>query len=153
MSISPYRSLPRDRRVALVKQAISSSRETRALYTQRITARGGFRSVTLNSWPVDKLASEFVRMNAQNNDDELVLLQLLYVELEPAIQITFLEAAGVKHENGSIAEELQPPYADADGVKKAMAAVRAQHGEDGERYLRTLARYSANGWPGIDVAI
>jgi hypothetical protein len=153
MSTTPYKSLPRDRRVALVKHVMSSSREARATYTQRLTARGGFRAVTLNSWPLDKLASEFVRMNAQNNDDELDLLQLLYVELEPAIQITFLDAAGVPHENGVIAKELEAPFADADGVKRGMAAVRAQHGEDGERYLQTLARYFANGWPGIEPAI
>ena len=30
-----------------------------------------------------------------------------------------------------------------------MAAVRERHGEDGERYLRTLARYASEGWPGI----
>ena len=153
MSMTPYKSLPRDRRVALVKHAISSSREARAIYTQRLTSRGGFRAVTLDSWPVDKLATEFVRMNAQNNQDELDLLHLLYVELEPAIQITFLEAAGVQHENGVIDKELQAPYADAEGVRSGAAAVRAQHGEDGERYLRTLARYSADGWPGIELSI
>ena len=153
MTTTPYKSLPRDRRVALVKHVMSSSREARATYTQRLTARGGFRAVTLNSWPLDKLANEFVRMNAQNNDDELDLLQLLFVELEPAIQITFLDAAGVKHEHGVIAKELEPPFADADGVKRGMAAVRAQHGEDGERYLQTLARYFVNGWPGIESSI
>lgn len=151
--MTPYKSLPRDRRVALVMHAVSSSREARAIYTQRLTARGGFRAVTLNSWPVDKLAKEFVRMNAQNNQDELDLLHLLYVELEPAIQITFLDAAGVKHENGVIDKELQAQYADAEGVRRGAAAVRAQHGEDGDRYLRTLARYSADGWPGIELSI
>jgi hypothetical protein len=137
MTTTPYKSLPRDRRVALVKHVMSSSREARATYTQRLTARGGFRAVTLNSWPLD----------------ELDLLQLLYVELEPAIQITFLDAAGVPHENGVIAKELEAPFADAEAVRRGTAAVRAQHGEDGERYLQTLARYFANGWPRIEPAV
>jgi hypothetical protein len=89
-------------------------------------------------------------MNAQTAQDELDLLQLLYVDLEPTIQITFLDAAGVRHQDGRIPEELEVPYADADVVRRAAAAVREKHGEDGERYLRTLARYNREGWPGIE---
>jgi hypothetical protein len=130
---------------------LTASREGRALMIQRLVARGGgFRAVTLNQWPVDRLAKEIVRMNAQTAQDELDLLQLLYVDLEPAIQITFLDAAGVPHENGRIGEDLPLPYADADAVRRAAAAVREKHGEDGERYLRTLARYNREGWPGIE---
>ena len=148
---TPYRSLPAERRVALVTHMLTASREGRALMTQRLVARGGgFRAVTLNQWPVERLAKEIVRMNAQTAQDELDLLQLLYVDLEPAIQTTFLDAAGVRHDKGKMAEDLEPPYADADAVSRGAAAVRAQHGEDGERYLRTLARYSRDGWPGIE---
>ena len=47
---SPYRSLPAERRLALVLHALTISREARALYTQRLISRGGgFRAVTLNS--------------------------------------------------------------------------------------------------------
>lgn len=148
--ISPYRSLPAEKRVALVKHMIATSKEGRALYIQRLAARSGFRPVTLQSWPADKLAKEVVRMRAETGDDELSLLHLLYVELEPAIQSTFLDAAGVVHTNGVMADDLEPPYADAAAVERGVAAVRTQHGEDGERYLRTLARYSADGWPGIE---
>jgi hypothetical protein len=140
--------------MALVTQAIKTGREARALYAQRLIARGGgFRAVTLASWPADRLAREIVRTNAETPQDELDLLQLLYVELEPAIQITFLDAAGVPHENGRMGEALEPPYADAEAVERASAAVRAAHGEDGERYLRTLARYSREGWPGIEAVV
>src|ERR1039458_8021473 len=147
---SPYRSLPVERRQSLVLHAISISREARALYTQRLIARGGgFRAVTLNSWPADKLAREIVRMKAEQPQDELDLLHLLYVELEPAIQITFLDAAGVAHEKGVMPEDLQPPFAEETAVRLAAARVMEQHGADGARYLHTLARYSAAGWPGI----
>jgi hypothetical protein len=148
-TVSPYRSLPAEKRLALVTHVIKASREGRAIMIQRMMSRGGFRPTTLQQWPAEKLASEIVRMKAEASNDELDLLHLLYVELEPAIQTTFLDAAGVKHENGKILEDLQAPYADAAGVQKGVAAVRAKHGEDGERYLRTLARYAADAWPGI----
>jgi hypothetical protein len=148
-SPSPYRSLPAETRLRLVTHAIKAGREGRALFVQRMAARGGFRPVTLQQWPAAKLASEIVRTRAETSEDELSLLHLLYVELEPAIQVTFLDAAGVPHENGAMQEELQPPYADGEAVVRAAAAVREQHGEDGLRYLRTLARYSAADWPGI----
>lgn len=151
---SPYRALPSARRVQLVTHAIKSHREARMIYIQRMMARGGgFRAVTLQSWAPDRLAREVVRLNAESAQDELELLQLLYVDLEPAIQTTFLDAAGVKHENGKIDEALEPPYASEDGVRAGATAVRAQHGDDGMHYLRTIARYGAGAWPGIDAVL
>ena len=151
---SPYRSLPSARRVALVTHAMTASRETRLLFIQRLVSRGGgFRAVTLQSWPIDRLAREIVRMNAETANDELDLLQLLYLEVEPEIQATFLDAAGVRHEGGKMPEDLEPPYADADAVRRGAAAVREKHGEEGDRYLRTLLRYSREGWPGIEEVV
>ena len=148
---SPYRTLPAARRVALVTHAIQVSRDARAAYAARLVARGGgFRAATVQGWPADRLAREVVRLGAESASDELDLLQMLYVELEPEIQTTFLDAAGVPHTNGAMPEDLTPPFADEDAVRRGMAAVRERHGEDGERYLRTLARYASEGWPGID---
>ncbi|HEY0969745.1 MAG TPA: hypothetical protein VGE02_02085 [Gemmatimonadales bacterium] len=148
---SPYRSLPAARRVELVTHSMKSGREARALWIQRLTSRGGgYRPATLQSWPPDRLAREIVRLGAETAPDELDLLHLLYVQLEPAIQVTFLDEAGVAHENGVMPDELEPPFADTDAVRRAAALVRERHGEDGERYLRTLARYAAGAWPGIE---
>lgn len=147
---TPYRTLSQDQRVALVQHVIASGKEGRAFYIQRLAAKNGFRPVTLQSWSAEKLAREVVRTRAETAQDELNLLHLLYVELQPAIQITFLDAAGVSHENGVMKDELEPPYADADAVRRGAAAVHTQHGDEGMRYLRTLARYSADGWPGIE---
>ena len=91
-TLSPYRSLPVARRVALVSHTITHHKEARARFAQRLASRGGgFRASAVQAWPVDRLAKEVVRLNAENPTDELELLQLLYVELEPAIQIAFLE--------------------------------------------------------------
>lgn len=151
---SPYRSLPPERRLALVTHALTTRREARAHYVQRLVARGGgFRAVTVQAWPAERLAREIVRAGAEQAQDELDLLQMLYIEVEPAIQITFLDAAGVPHTGGAMPESLEVPYADADAVRRAAAVVRAEHGADGERYLRTLARYSREGWPGIEAVV
>ena len=150
-TLSPYRSLPVERRLALVTHIIASGREGRAQFIQRLVSRGGgFRAVTLNAWPAGRLAAEIVRMKSESAQDELALLQLLYVELEPEIQVTFLDAAGVVHEQGKIAEELPVPYADEVTVRRAAGTVIERHGDNGARYLRTLARYSREGWPGIE---
>lgn len=150
-ALSPYRSLPPERRLALVTHALATRREARAHYVQRLVARGGgFRAVTLQGWPAERLAREVVRTGAESAGDELDLLQMLYVEVDPAVQITFLDAAGVPHTAGAMPESLDVPYADADAVRRGAAAVRAAHGADGERYLRTLVRYSRDGWPGIE---
>ena len=101
-------------------------------------------------WPPAKLAQEVVRMNAQTADDELDLLQTLYVDVEPQIQADFLAAAGVQAEGAVIPEGLEPPYATAEGVAKGAAAIRAKHGVDGEHYLRVIARYNAAAWPGVE---
>jgi hypothetical protein len=152
-TLSPYRSLPAEMRARLVTHVIKASREGRAIMVQRMMTRGGFRPATLQQWPAEKLAAEVVRMKAESSNDELDLLHLLYVELEPAIQSTFLDAAGVKHENGKMPDDLTSPYADAAGVGRGIEAVRSRHGDDGERYLRTLARYAAADWPGIGDAV
>ncbi len=151
---TPYRALSPERRLALVMHAMKSGREGREQFIQRLVARGGgFRAATLRTWPIDRVAKEIVRMKAESSNDELDLLQLLYLEVEPSIQITFLEAAGVPHENGKMPETLEPPYTDAESVKRGAAAVREQHGEAGVHYLRTIAIYSVEGWPGVDAIV
>jgi hypothetical protein len=148
---SLYRSLPAERRLALVTYLLASHKEARALYAQRIVAKGGgFRAVTVQSWPAERLAREVVRLNAQTADDEMDLLQLLYVDFAPEIQTAFLDSAGVRHTNGTIDESLQAPYADAAAVVRAADVVHRQFWDDGLHYLRTIARYNLAAWPGLD---
>ncbi len=150
-SSSLYRELPAAKRVALLTAVISQRKESRAVFIQRMVSRGGgFRAATLMTWPPAKLAAEVVRLNAQTAEDELDLLQALYVDVEPAIQEMFLKVAGVKANGASIDESLEPPFADAAGVKKAAETVVAQFGADAVHYLRTIAKYAPGAWPGVD---
>jgi len=147
---SPYRMLPIDRRVDLVAHDLKSSKEARDGYIQRMVSRkGGFRPVTLRSWPVDKLAREIVRLNMETPQDELGLLQTLYVEREPDLQIAFLDGAGVAHSNGQIPEDLATPFADPARVRRAAEQLIAQRGDAARHYLRTIAYYNGEAWPNL----
>ncbi len=151
---SLYRELPAAKRVSLLTAVISQRKESRAVFIQRMVQRGGgFRAATLASWPASKLASEVVRMNAQTAEDELDLLQALYVDIEPAIQELFLKTAGVKANGASIDETLEPPFADEPAVKKAADAIVAQFGADAVHYLRTIAKYAPGAWTGVEAVV
>ena len=152
--LSPFKSLPMERRQWLVGQALTKHKGAKALYAQRIAAKGGgFRAATLISWPAEKVGKEALRIGALTAQDELELLQLLYVDLEPQYQVTYLDAAGVTHENGVLPEDLEAPYTDADGVRKGAEAVLAAHGDAGRHYLRTLVVYNLAAWPGLDAVV
>lgn len=153
-SNSLYRELPSAKRVALLTAVISQRKDSRAVFIQRMVSRGGgFRAATLQTWPPAKLAAEVVRLNAQTAEDELDLLQALYVDIEPAIQVLFLRVAGVKANGASIDEALEPPFADAAAVKQAADAIVAQFGADAVHYLRTIAKYAPGAWPGVDAIV
>ena len=61
----------------------------------------------------------------------------------------FLDAVGIKHENGLIAEEeISPP--DEAKLRTAVEAVRAAYPEDAVTlYLKTLAALDADTWAGL----
>ena len=150
MNISPYRSLPQDKRLALVMHDLRTSRSSRDAYIMRLVSKGGgFRPETLRKWKVEQLAAEIVRRKIETLQDEVGMLRALYVEIEPQIQIDFLDAAGVVHQNGQIPEDLAAPFAAAHKVLEAANTVREKYGEDGERYLRTIALYNGEAWPGL----
>jgi len=152
--LTPYRSLPVERRVALVTYELKTQRDARAIFIQRLVSRGGgFRPASFQNWPAERLAQEVVRLRVESAQDELGLMQTLYVDLEPAIQTTFLDAAGVKHTDGRIDEAVEPPFCDATAVETASTALIAAHGDEGVRYLRTIHRYAAESWPGLDTVI
>lgn len=147
---SPYRTLSAEQRIRLISHDAASSRDARQGYVARILARGrGFRAETLRKWTPEQLAKEVVRFSLETPYDELNLLQLLYVELEPGLQSAFLDFVGLKHDNGRIPEDLEPPFADEAAVRGAAVKLVAQHGEDGHRYLRTIALYNGGAWPGL----
>ncbi|MCA0377410.1 MAG: hypothetical protein LCH84_17335 [Gemmatimonadetes bacterium] len=153
-TLSPFKTLPMERRQWLILQALARHKGAKALYAGRIAARGGgFRAATLLTWPAEKLAKEALRLGALNATDELELLQMLYVDLEPTYQIAFLDAAGVPHENGVMSEDLTAPFAPEERVRAAATALLASHRDAARHYLQTLVTYNLQGWPGLDAVV
>jgi hypothetical protein len=133
-----------------VSHEIANDREARASFIQAMVQKGGgFRPETLRKWPVEQLTREIVRRNLETFGDELRLLQLLYVELEPELQIAFLDACGVKHDKGSIEEEKEGALADEATVRQAATGLLAAHGDKARHYLTTIAAYNSEAWPGL----
>ena len=147
---TPYRTLPTSQRLTLVAHEIAHNPESREGYIRSIVSRGGgFRPEKLRKWPPDQLAREIVRHNLETPQDELSLMVALYVELEPAIQIAFLDLAGVARDGASIPDDLTPPFADAATVRRAAETLLQRHGGDARRYLRTILLYNSEAWPGL----
>jgi hypothetical protein len=71
------------------------------------------------------------------------------VELEPDLQVAFLDACGVKHDKGSIEEEREGALADEATVQRAATGLLEAHGEKGRHYLTTIAAYNGEAWPGL----
>jgi hypothetical protein len=46
-------------------------------------------------------------------------------------------------------EEVEPPFASADAVRRSAEALLASGGEEARRYLRTISLYNGDGWPGL----
>jgi hypothetical protein len=142
--------LPAEKRLELVAHDLAANSGSRAAYIMRLVQKGGgFRPATLRKWTTEQLAREVVRRGAETLQDEIGYLQLLYVELEPAFQVEFLESAGVAHENGVIADDAEPPLAAASKVTAAADALAAKHGDRGLHYLHTIATYNPEAWPGL----
>ncbi len=147
---SPYRSLPSETRLRLVTHELTADPSARQLFIQAVVEKGGgFRPETLRKWPPAQLAREVVRRNLETFGDELRLLQLLYVELEPGLQVAFLDACGVPHTNGSIDDDAEEPLADEATVRQAAERLLADHGDAARHYLRTIAAYNSEAWPGL----
>jgi hypothetical protein len=147
---TPYRTLPAAQRLTLVAHDITANRDARDTYIRAIVARGGgFRPEKLRKWPGDQLAREVVRHNLETPHDELRLMIILYVELEPALQIEFLDATGVPHEGASIPDNAEPPFAEASRIRSSAERLIEKHGDDARRYLRTIAIYNSEAWPGL----
>mgnify|MGYP003333748707 CR=1 FL=1 len=68
----------------------------------------------------------------------------------PKLGWRLLDAAGVAHKDGHIAEDATPPFCDETTTKKAVEMVRAQFGDACEHYLKTITTYNAASWPGIE---
>ena len=117
-----------------------------------IAQRIKFRPKSVVALPIDRRARQLANLNAVS---ELVAARLLvdyHLDQQRPMMGRFLDALGVKHENGLIDDEnLEAP--DAERLKAAARAIAAEHpAEDVAVYLATLVWQDPETWGSLTEA-
>jgi len=143
-----WKSLPPDRRLQAAEafwneqEAGLEQAEAVALIAQKIK----FRAKSVIAMPADKRARHLASFPVVS---ELVAARLLvayHLAHQRSMMGAFLDAVGIKHEDGIIAEdEVQPPSREA--LQKAAKAIAASYpAEDVSLYLSTLVWQDPDTW-------
>jgi hypothetical protein len=99
--------------------------------------------------PIDKKARYLLSMPTVAEAVAARLLVVYHLEHQRAMMGSFLDALGIKHDNGLIDDEgLEPP--DPERLKTAAAAIsKAYPPEDVALYLSTLLWQDPDTWGGL----
>jgi len=125
---------------AMVEQA-----EAVAMIAQRIK----FRARSVLALPTEKKARHLVNLGAVSEMIAARLLVAYHLHCQRPMMAAFLDALGISHEDGLIAdEELKPPS--ADRLRAASATLGASYlSEDVALYLSTLMWQDPETWAGL----
>ncbi len=127
------------------EHAANEQAEAVALIAQRIK----FRLKSVISMPVEKKSHYVLSMPFVSEMIAARLLVTYHLAHQRPMMGAFLDALGIKHEEGIIAdEEVQPPS--VDQLKQAAATVAASYpAEDVSLYLSTLVWQDPDTWGGL----
>jgi hypothetical protein len=114
-----------------------------------IAQRLKFRPKSAYGLPVDKKVKYLVTMPAVSEIVAARLLVAYHLEHQRGMMGGFLDALGIAHENGLIADEnVEPP--DAEKLKTAAATIAKSYPpEDVSLYLSTLLWQDPDTWGGL----
>jgi hypothetical protein len=114
-----------------------------------IAQRIKFRAKSVIAMPVEKKARQLATLPAVSEIVAARLLVSYHLEHQRAMMGQFLDALGIQHENGLIAdEEMAPPP--AEELKAAVKALTEAHpAEDVTLYLSTLVWQDPETWGGL----
>jgi hypothetical protein len=127
------------------ENAAAEQAEAIVMIAQRIK----FRTRSVQTLPREKKSRHLVNLGAVSEMVAARLLVAYHLYHQRAMMATFLDALGITHENGLIAdEELQPPSADRlrEGARAISAAFPA---DDVALYLSTLMWQDPETWAGL----
>ena len=147
-----WKDMPPEKRLAVAtafwrdEQSMEQRLEATALLARRLK----FRLKSVQALPVERRA----RFLAQIGDvsDTLAGRALIayHFESERPLMAAFLDALGIAHDNGLIAEE-QIPVPDQTKLTEAVGRLKASFPEDAvSLYLRTLVALDADTWKALD---
>jgi hypothetical protein len=127
------------------ENAAAEQAEAIVMIAQRIK----FRTRSVQALPREKKSLHLLNLGAVSEMIAARLLVAYHLHHQRAMMAAFLDALGIAHEDGLIADEdVQPPSADRlrDAAKAIAAAFPA---EDVALYLSTLMWQDAETWAGL----
>jgi hypothetical protein len=115
-----------------------------------LAKRLNFRVKSIQALPVDRRARHLAQMTDVSDAIATRALIAYHFTLKRPLMSAFLDALGIKHDNGLIAEEeVKPPAREA--LAKAVAtAKQAFDATDVDLYLRTLAALDGTTWSNLE---
>jgi 3-dehydroquinate synthetase len=127
------------------ENAAAEQAEAVVMIAQRIK----FRTRSVQTLPREKKARHLVNLGAVSEMVAARLLVAYHLHHQRAMMGGFLDALGITHENGLIAdEEVKPPS--AERLRDAARAIGATHpAEDVALYLSTLMWQDPETWAGL----
>jgi hypothetical protein len=127
------------------ENAAAEQAEAVVMIAQRIK----FRTRSVQTLPRDKKARHLVNLGAVSEMVAARLLVAYHLHHQRGMMAAFLDALGIAHEEGLIAdEEIQPPS--AERLRDAVRALGASHPtEDVTLYLSTLMWQDPETWAGL----
>jgi hypothetical protein len=152
-----WRSLPADRRLAAAeafwRDADGDAPLQQAEALLAIAKRLNFRPKSVRALPVDRRARHLVNLPDIPDGVASRALIAYHFAAQRPLMAAFLDALGIAHENGLIAEaDVAPPP--GDRLASAVATLRASFPEeDVALYLRTLTALDGDTWAGLDEAV
>ena len=146
-----WKRLPPDRKMLAADafwqddNAAAEQAEAVVMIAQRIK----FRTRSVQTLPRDKKSRHLVNLGAVSEMVAARLLVAYHLHHQRAMMAAFLDALGITHEDGLIAdEELEPPS--ADRLRQAAQAIGTSHpAEDVSLYLATLMWQDPETWAGL----
>jgi hypothetical protein len=148
-----WKALTPDERTAAITAAMADDENGWVKTTTRVAVAGAikFRPQTVATWPRQKLVSEAARLPI----DDVQLLSAFLVDLHLGtrrpMMASFLDAVGVKHDNGRIDTEATGPIVvSPEKLRAAADDLAVRHPLDEVvTYFLTLLLQDAETWGGV----
>jgi len=129
----------------------SADRDTRAVLEMTLAKDLKFRPQSIRRLPSERVVSRLVRL-AEDVPENLLFQYIFHLHMSDRRQLlaTFLDAAGIPHENGvlDLPEDYEGP--DAAEVERAARDLVAAEGHEAVVYLATLKVADRDFWSALD---
>jgi hypothetical protein len=124
------------------EESLAEQTEVQLLLARRLN----FRYKSVDTMSVDRKASHLIKLGNVSDGVAARLLVTYHLATQRPMMGAFLDALGIKHENGLIAED-EAPKPEAAAIRAAAAALAAAYpAEDVRLYFQTLLVQDPDTW-------